>query len=931
MRQLGSPIIGLIIFGGMVLGHPAFAGDSNLSGQNTASAASPFQRGVATHQTRIALQGVLEFPNANELNPEIEKVSPVPPTRSSFMATWEEVSGATGYLLDVSTDESFSSYVDGYHDLNVGDANARVITGLTPGTTYYYRVRPYAGTGPGGYSEAMTATTVPTTGLIIHATFDSSITGNPNAAAIEAMINRAIGIYESLFSDPITIQIRFRYSTTAPDGTPLPPGTAAESEYVYYGIPWSTFINALRADATTSNDHTADASLPGTALSSNINPSSANGRSIGFDTPPAMFADGHVGQGGPYDGIVTLNSAAPYQFSRPTSAGNLDAQGGTEHEIDEVIGLGSRLNTNSNDLRPQDLFSWSSAGVRNITSSGTRYFSINGGVTHIVNFNQDPSGDFGDWLSDPCPQAHPYVQNASGCTGQSADVAATSPEGINLDVIGYNLVNAGVTTNSATNVTSSSATLNGTVNPNGLTTSVHFEYGLTTSYGFSTSSHNYSGVTTQSVTANITGLSPNTTYHFRIVATNSGGTRHGGDRTFRTLSPTGVPGVTTNPATNLAGFSATLNGSVYPHGLTTTVYFQYGTTTGYGHTTASQSKTGNTYQSVSANISGLAASTRYHFRIVATNSAGTTYGADRTLTTLSATGPPVVTTNPATFVASYSATLNGSLDPHGLSTTVYFQYGTTTSYGFTTSLQAKNGNTYQNISAHISGLAAGTRYHFRIVASNSAGTTHGADRTFTTLSPTGPPIVITDPASSIASYSARLNGSLNPHGLSTSVYFQYGTTTSYGLTTAPQSKSGNSYQNVSASISGLAASTRYHFRVVATNSAGTTYGADHTFTTLSATGPPVVITNAATNVTSSSATLNGTVDPQGLTTSVHFQYGTTNSYGLTTANQSFGGNTYQNASANITGLSGSTTYHCRIVAANSDGTSYGSDKTFATP
>src|SRR5262249_23239026 len=87
----------------------------------------------------------------------------------------------------------------------------------------------------------------------------------------------------------------------------------------------------------------------------------------------------------------------------------------------------------------QDVFSWSSAGHRNITSSGTRYFSINGGVTNIVNFNQNPSGDFGDWLSTGCPQAHPYVQNAFGCTGQSSDVRATSPEGINLDVIGYDL------------------------------------------------------------------------------------------------------------------------------------------------------------------------------------------------------------------------------------------------------------------------------------------------------------------------------------------------------------------------------------------------------------------------------------------------------------------------------------------------------------
>jgi hypothetical protein len=85
------------------------------------------------------------------------------------------------------------------------------------------------------------------------------------------------------------------------------------------------------------------------------------------------------------------------------------------------------------------VFSWSSAGVRNTTSSGSRYFSINGGVTNIVNFNQNSDGDFGDWLSTACPQSHPYVQNAFACAGQSSDIAATSPEGINLDVIGYDL------------------------------------------------------------------------------------------------------------------------------------------------------------------------------------------------------------------------------------------------------------------------------------------------------------------------------------------------------------------------------------------------------------------------------------------------------------------------------------------------------------
>jgi hypothetical protein len=315
---------------------------------------------------------------------------------------------------------------------------------------------------------------------------------------------------------------------------------------------------------------------------------------------------------------------------------------------------------------------------------------------------------------------------------------------------------------------------------------------------------------------------------------------------------------------------------------------------------------------------------------VASNSGGTGYGSDRTFTTLSATGPPVVITNPASYIDSSSAKLNGSVDPHGLTTTVYFQYGTTTSYGLTTAIQSKTGNTYQNVSANIGGLTASTTYHFRIVATNSSGTRYGSDRTFTTLSPTGPPVVITNPASYIASFSARLNGSVDPHELTTTVYFQYGTTTSYGLTTAIQSKTGNTYQSVSATIGGLTASTTYHFRIVATNSSGTRYGSDRTFTTLRATGPPVAITNPATNVASSSATLNGLVDPHGLTTTVHFQYGTTISYGHTTANQTKTGNAYQNVAANISGLTASTTYHFRIVATNSSGTRYGGDRTFRT-
>ena len=303
-----------------VAGIPSGVG---LSAQRGPWHASRFEPGATTHKTRAESEDLLQVPNLSELASDTEAISS-PPTRSSFMASWDDVTGANGYLLDVSTSDSFSSYVEGYHELDVGKVTGRLVTGLNQGATYYYRVRPYGGAGAGNYSHVMTATTVPTVGLVIHPTFDSSITNAPNAAVIQAAINRAISIYETLFTDPITIEIRFRYATALPDGTPLT--GLSQSLTVVYGAPWDTWINALRADATSSNDNIAIASLPANALFGGIVAASANGRALGQNTPPAMFANGTVGTGGPYDGIVTLNSASLLQFSRPTDANRFDAQ-----------------------------------------------------------------------------------------------------------------------------------------------------------------------------------------------------------------------------------------------------------------------------------------------------------------------------------------------------------------------------------------------------------------------------------------------------------------------------------------------------------------------------------------------------------------------------------------------------------------------------
>ncbi|TMC90676.1 MAG: fibronectin type III domain-containing protein [Chloroflexi bacterium] len=237
------------------------------------------------------------------------------PTRSSFLAKWHAVRGATGYRLDVSASPSFDSYVSNYRDLDLGNVSFHVVRGLNRGTTYYYRVRPYSSGGIMGNSEVTTATTANvSSGLVITPDFDDTITTDPRSDAIQAMVISAIQAYQILFADPITVSIRFRLSSFHLDGTPL--GTlVGASNSTIYPRDWNSYIAALQADGKTANDAAANATLPPDPITTKIVTRSAGGRAIGLlDTPPAMFPDGSLGVGGPYDGIITLNSADPLQL-----------------------------------------------------------------------------------------------------------------------------------------------------------------------------------------------------------------------------------------------------------------------------------------------------------------------------------------------------------------------------------------------------------------------------------------------------------------------------------------------------------------------------------------------------------------------------------------------------------------------------------------
>jgi hypothetical protein len=179
-------------------------------------------------------------------------------------------------------------------------------------------------------------------------------------------------------------------------------------------------------------------------------------------------------------------------------------------------------------------------------------------------------------------------------------------------------------------------------------------------------------------------------------------------------------------------------------------------------------------------------------------------------------------TDPATNVTATGATLNGSVDG---AATVFFQWGTSASYGNSTANQAVTGA--GPVSASLSTLSANTTYHYRLVVNG----TPANDQTFTTSPNPLPPVISNQRARDIGPDSVNATATIDPKGSTTSYRVEYGTTTRYGSQTAAAQTPTTGISAVSVKLANLRPYTRYHWRTVATNAAGTANGADRSFRT----------------------------------------------------------------------------------------------------
>lgn len=389
-----------------------------------------------------------------------------------------------------------------------------------------------------------------------------------------------------------------------------------------------------------------------------------------------------------------------------------------------------------------------------------------------------------------------------------------------------------------TNIATTSATFNASVNAKGLLTNLSFEYGTNgedfPNVAVPTPATANGGATTP-VTANVAGLSSGITYYYRLVGTSTAGAASSTPSSFTTLAP---PLVTLGPAANATSSGATVTGAVDARSTSTIVAFEYGTNgVSFPNSIAAIPSpfTGSGFTPVTATIQGLPQGTTFFFRLRATSAGGITVSASsNSFTTLSL---PNVSNQSANSVGSTTAALSATVEANDLDTSISFEYGPSQDsfpFSVTATPAVVTGSTPTAVTASIAGLIPESPYFFRVRATSSAGTTLSSPLNFTTSASARAVTAAAIATLGLNSITATLNGTVNGFGQPTTIFFQYGTTPNnldqIG-TASPGTVTGANDVLVLSSLGNLASGVTYYFRVNASNAGGTTSGEIQQFVT----------------------------------------------------------------------------------------------------
>jgi hypothetical protein len=493
-----------------------------------------------------------------------------------------------------------------------------------------------------------------------------------------------------------------------------------------------------------------------------------------------------------------------------------------------------------------------------------------------------------------------------------------------------------LTTNSVISITKSTASCGGNITSDG--------GGAVTSRGvcWSTNSNptltnsivSKNGIGIGSYTSSVTDLISNTTYYVRAYATNSAGTAYGDNKTFKTDQLLNTPVVTTyyngNPYYTLGLTTAKCGGEITSIGSSPIIDkgVCYGLAINPIQTDGFVSSGSGGLGVFTSSIDNLTPNKTYYVRAYAKNSQGISYGTSYSFTT-SNYSLPTITSSTASSITGNSSILGGQvLSDGGTAVTARGVCWSTTSTPNLASNITTNGFGLGVFSSSLSGLLPNTTYYYRAYATNSIGTAYGTILSFTTLSY---PVLTTTLTSSITTSGAISGGTITSDGgAAVTARGICWSTTSNPTLGSNKSVNGIGIGTFSSSITSLTPNTTYYVRAYATNSSGTSYGNQITFTTLSV-NLPSITTNSATSILSTSASSGGNITSDGgATVTARGVCWSTTANPTLASNKTLNGLNIGSFSSSITGLTANTTYYVRAYATNSSGTSYGNQITFTT-
>ena len=446
--------------------------------------------------------------------------------------------------------------------------------------------------------------------------------------------------------------------------------------------------------------------------------------------------------------------------------------------------------------------------------------------------------------------------------------------------------------------------------------------------------HTSDGIGTGDFTSSITGIIKNTQYFLRAYATNNKGISYGNEILFTTISDFEVPTVVTNNITNITQNSATCGGNVISDGGTPV------TACGVCWSTSPNPSINNNHTTdgdgtgtFTSSINALSVNTQYYLRAYAINSLGISYGNEVAFTTLSSPISPTVTTNNVTNITQNAATCGGNVTSDGgVNTSVRGICWSTSSNPTIADNHSVDGSGTGPFVSNITGLAENTSYYVRAYATNSVGTSYGDQATFVTLANGSLPVISTNSITNITSATATSGGNVSSNGGATVTARGVCWSTSSDPTISNNhTNDGTGLGPFTSNITGLMENTTYYLKAYATNSVGTSYGNQITFTTLANIELPAVNTDNATNITQTTATSGGNVTSNGgaTVTARGVCWGTSTNPTLSNY-YTIDGSGLGSFVSSLTGLTPSTLYYYRSYATNSAGTYYGNQFDFTT-